>query len=227
MRLIFLLIAFVATRDAADPGVRRPASSTGSESLLAVAPRPRRGASWADALDAVDVTNVLTRASARIRLYADDGSIDAGALDAFARVSSPDPENVHALASRLVQLVVKAAHHFERDVGGPKRTGPPTRVRIVSAWRAHAGRHGTGEALDFKLDGVRAAQVAAYLRQLARVGVGVYTNARTQFVHLDVRDESYHWVDASPPGVKWREAMLRDPGAKKRDAAWTPADDLP
>ena len=69
--------------------------------------------------------------------------------------------------------------------------------------------------------------LAAYLRGLPRVGVGIYTHPRTQFVHLDVRDQSYHWLDASPPGVKWREMQLRDAGASKRDEAWTPARDLP
>jgi hypothetical protein len=74
---------------------------------------------------------------------------------------------------------------------------------------------------------VSARALAAYLRALPRVGVGVYTNPRTQFVHLDVRDQSYHWLDASPPGIHWREGALRDPGAEKRDAAWTPQMDLP
>jgi hypothetical protein len=46
-------------------------------------------------------------------------------------------------------------------------------------------------------------------------------------VHLDVRDASYHWLDASPPGVKWREKQLRDPTQMKRDAAWSPEQDLP
>ena len=31
------------------------------------------------------------------------------------------------------------------------------------------------------------------------MGVGVYTNPLTQYVHLDVRERSYHWIDASPP----------------------------
>jgi uncharacterized protein YcbK (DUF882 family) len=120
------------------------------------------------------------------------------------------------LAPRLEQLVVKAAYHFAN-----------ARVQIVSAFRQNAGRHGTGEALDFKLVGVPAARLASYLRGLPRVGVGIYTHPRTQFVHLDVRAESYHWIDASPPGVKWREGRLADSGAKKRDAAWTPDLDQP
>jgi len=50
---------------------------------------------------------------------------------------------------------------------------------------------------------------------------------RVHYVHLDVRDASYHWLDASPPGIKWREKQLRDPTQEKRDAAWSPEQDLP
>ncbi len=98
---------------------------------------------------------------------------------------------------------------------------------MVSAWREHAGRHTSGDALDFKLTGVPAAQLAAYLRGLSRVGVGIYTHPRTQYVHLDVRDQSYHWLDASPPGVTWRERRIGDPAQAKRDALWTASSDLP
>ncbi len=72
-----------------------------------------------------------------------------------------------------------------------------------------------------------AAALAAYLRTGARVGVGVYTHPRTQFVHLDVREASYHWTDASPPGVSWRETRLGDRSAPARDAAYRPERDLP
>ena len=92
------------------------------------------------------------------------------------------------LAARLEQLVVKAAHHFG-----------DAHVLVVSGWRERAGRHTSGEALDFKLQGVAAAQLAAYLRGLPRVGVGIYTHPKTQYVHLDVRDASYHWLDALAP----------------------------
>jgi hypothetical protein len=120
------------------------------------------------------------------------------------------------LAERLEKLVFKAAYRF----GG-------ARVDVLSGWRENAGRHSAGEALDFKLRGVAAATLAAYLRSLPRVGVGIYTHPRTQFVHLDVRDESYYWLDASPPGIHGRARQLRDPRAPQRDATWLPDMDLP
>jgi uncharacterized protein YcbK (DUF882 family) len=182
---------------------------------MTAATRDVRSAAWAGALAPIDVTSVATGDTASIRLYGVDGEIDESARMHLERVASRDGEQ-HVLASRLEQLVVKAAHHF-RDA----------HVFVVSGWREHAGRHTTGEALDFKLQGIPAAQLASYLRGLARVGVGVYTHPRTQYVHLDVREPSYHWLDGSPPGVTWRERQLRDPGQVKRDATWTPEGDLP
>jgi uncharacterized protein YcbK (DUF882 family) len=185
------------------------------ETFVAATPPATRVASWARALPPIEVAGVATRERAPIRLYADDGEIDESARQSLERIAANDAEP-HALAPRVEQLLVRAAYHFG--------AAP---IQVVSAWRQRASRHGTGEAIDFKLKGVRARELAAYLRQLPRAGVGIYTNPRTQFVHLDVRDQSYHWIDASPPGVKWHEAQIRDPGAAKRDAAWTPEADLP
>jgi uncharacterized protein YcbK (DUF882 family) len=185
------------------------------ETFVAAAPPAMRVASWARNLPPVEVAGVGTRERARVRLYADDGEIDETARESLERVAANDAEP-HVLAPRVEQLLMRAAYHFG--------AAP---VQVVSAWRQKASRHGTGEAIDFKLKGVRARELAAYLRQLPRAGVGIYTNPRTQFVHLDVREQSYHWIDASPPGVKWHEAQIRDPGALKRDAAWTPEADLP
>jgi uncharacterized protein YcbK (DUF882 family) len=186
------------------------------ETPLVAALRPARVAAWAERLEAVEVENAGTPSPvAAIRLYGSDGEIDPAALGEFERAAARD-DDPHPLAARVVQLVFKAAYHF----GGP-------RVVVVSGWRAHAGKHGTNEAVDFKLRGVRASRLAAYLRGLPRAGVGVYTHPRTQYVHLDVREPSFHWIDASPPGVKWREGPIWDRGAEKRDASWTPEMDLP
>jgi uncharacterized protein YcbK (DUF882 family) len=214
MRIAVVLVAFFVARDAPARVLGHPRSVV-ETSLIAAAPPPRV-ASWAEALAPVEIGSERTRDSARVRLYASDGEIDPAARSDFERVAAADDEP-HPLAVRLEQLVFKAAYHFK-----------DARVLVVSGWRANAGRHGSGEALDFKLGGVRAALVAAYLRGLPRVGVGVYTNPGTQYVHLDVRVPSYYWIDASPPGAKWRERQLGDLRAgARRDASWTPDSDLP
>jgi uncharacterized protein YcbK (DUF882 family) len=208
-----VILSLLVARDAPARGAVEARGCV--ETPLFAAARPARTTHWTDGLEPIDVMNVTARTTARIRLYARDGEVDETARADLERVASNDPEP-HPLAVRVEQLVMKAAYHFDA-----------ARVLVVSGWRENAGRHGTGDAVDFKLQGVPAALLAAYLRKLARVGVGVYTHPRTQFVHLDVREESYHWLDASPPGVKWREWQLRDPHGKERDASWTEEGDLP
>jgi hypothetical protein len=191
-----------------------PGSAAVDTPLDRVAPTPRVVA-WARDLAPVEIMNATTREAAIVRFYGRDGEVDAGARETFERVAAAGGPS-HSFSVRVEQLVLRAAYHFNGAA-----------VIIVSGWRDHAGRHGTGDAVDFKLRGVSAGRLAAYLRDLPRAGVGVYTHRRTQFVHLDVRDQSYHWLDASPPGVHWHEAQLRDPHAAQRDAAWRPEMDLP
>ena len=189
-------------------------------------------ASWTASLLPIAVKNRNTNAHATIRLYTDDGGLDRGALRTFMRVAASaassdevDPireasgreREAEPLAPRLVQLAFRAAYHFKSSS-----------MVIVSATRKGAhGKHGSGKALDFQLEGVTAAAVAAYARTYPRAGVGIYTHPKTQYVHVDVRGRSYHWIDGSPPGVTWREKLLADPGQPKRDDSYVPSMDLP
>jgi len=211
--LLPVILSLLCARDAPAQGLTLPRSAL--DTPMTAAARDVRSASWAGALAPIEVTSLVTGESASIRLYGLDGEVDEAARMHLEHVVARDGEQ-HVLETRLEQLVVKAAHHFH-----------DSRVLVVSGWRERAGRHTTGEALDFKLQGVPAAQLAAYLRGLPRLGVGIYTHPRTQYVHLDVREPSYHWLDGSPPGVTWKERQLRDPGQVKRDASWTPEGDLP
>jgi uncharacterized protein YcbK (DUF882 family) len=174
------------------------------------------GLHWAEALGPLRVKYANTQAEATIRLYRPDGTVDDDAARAFMRTLSDRPERPQELKLRTLQLVVKAAYHFKAKS-----------IDVVSAFRAGRGPHGAGDAVDFRLPGTSAATLAAYLRSTPRTGIGVYTNPRTQYVHVDVREQSFHWLDASPPGKIWREAPLGVRKRDERDAAWTPALDLP
>lgn len=171
-------------------------------------------------LGGVTVSNRNTNARGSVRLYDDRGALDPVGAKAFMRLAAHTAdasEEGCALDVRLVQLVVRAAYHF----GGAE-------VSIVSATRRGArGKHGSGEAIDFALEGVKAADLAAWLRGTPLAGVGIYTHPKTQYVHLDVRDQSFHWIDASPPGVSWRERRMADPKQAARDASYQPSMDLP
>ena len=181
-------------------------------------PAEKPAVEWAVKLAPVTFRDTKSGESRSIRLYAADGSIDEAALSALDQHLFRDETDKH-LDRRLCQLVVKAAAHFHA-----------AEVLVVSSVRDGAGKnskHRSGQAMDFSLPGVAAATLAAHLRTFARVGVGIYTHPRTQYVHLDVREQSFHWLDASPPRRHWKEKGITEPGAPARDRAWTPADDLP
>jgi len=165
-----------------------------------------------------------TQQSTTIRLYDASGRIDrtaAAQLDELlCDVRDPAHPRTTTLDRRTLQLLFRAAYHFRAR-----------EVEVISAYRKPGrrpeGRHGEGRAIDFRLPKVRAAALAAYLRTLPRVGVGLYTHRATQFVHLDSREKSYHWLDPSPPGVFLPERPLAGSDLAKRDATYAPTDDMP
>jgi uncharacterized protein YcbK (DUF882 family) len=176
--------------------------------------------SWTRTLPVLTIHDANSMKTGDVRLYGEDGAISEDAARTFDRIVDDGKHGApRPLNRRLLALVVKAAAHFKA-----------THISVVSSYRdskRSGSRHRTGEALDFVLDGVPPGQLAQHLRSYGRVGVGIYTHPRTQFVHLDVRDESYHWLDASPPGHTWREKGITDGQAVARDAAWRPEQDLP
>lgn len=190
--------------------------------LVTTSARAVGGAAPASAggLGGITVSNRNTNARGSVRLYDDRGALDPVGAKAFMRLAAHDADasdEACALDVRLVQLVVRAAYHF----GGAE-------VSIVSATRRGArGKHGSGEAIDFALEGVKAAELAAWLRGTPLAGVGIYTHPKTQYVHLDVRAQSFHWIDGSPPGVSWRERRMADPKQAARDASYQASMDLP
>ncbi len=123
-----------------------------------------------------------------------DGGFDAHALDVAAQAfQSRIDGSTHPIAPRLLDLVYRTARHFHR-----------TRVELVSGYRPDrwGSRHTHGRAIDMRIPGVPIRRLAAYARTLGFVGVGLYP--RSHFVHLDVRAQSYFWVDWSRPGHRNR-----------------------
>jgi len=172
----------------------------------------------------LEFVSVNGGARATLRLYDDHGNVDPAARAQLDELLADRRDTDHVetaeMYRRTIQLLFRAAYHFETR-----------RVEIVSGYRKpgkrREGLHAQGRAIDFKLDGVPPAKVAAYLRTLPRVGVGIYTHRRTQFVHLDSREISFHWLDASPPGKHWRERSLRTKNIPLLDRAYSSETDLP
>ena len=106
---------------------------------------------------------------------------------------------------RLMKLLYQAGRHW-----------PGRRVEVVSGYRNPTvaknprSPHMKGLACDFRVDGVKAAELRDYLRKtFDKVGVGYYPNST--FVHLDVRkDRSAFWIDYSGPGE--RAVYSENPG---------------
>ena len=169
------------------------------------------------------ISYVNTRQSTVVRLYDPSGKVDKAAAaqidELLCDVRDPAHPRTTTLDRRTLQLLFRAAYHFRA------RT-----VEVISGYRKPGrraeGRHGEGRAIDFRLPKVRPSALAAYLRTLPRVGVGLYTHRATQFVHLDSRERSYHWLDPSPPGASLPSKPL--PVAHlERDTTYVPNDDLP
>jgi len=188
------------------------------------APLPAPAPSRFEQLPALLIENQTTREARSLRLYDASGRIDeaaAAALDELlCDARKPKQRETTQLSRRTLQLLFKAAYHFGQY-----------EVEVVSGYRKpgrrREGPHGTGAAIDFRLRGVTAAELASYLRGIPRTGVGVYTHPKTQYVHLDSREHSFHWIDASPPRRHWRERSIGGPNLEKSDALYSPAGDWP
>jgi len=151
---------------------------------------------------------------AELDAASDGGGFAASDLDRAAYVlREPSSGNQHPVEPRIVDLAYRIQMHFDAQ-----------EVRVISAYRTprarNASNHGRGRAIDMVVPGVSDADVADFARELGFVGVGIYPTSG--FVHVDVRDRSYFWVDASAPGRRDRErAILGKLAAKSDEAAAT------
>ncbi|WP_172824771.1 YcbK family protein [Pajaroellobacter abortibovis] len=124
----------------------------------------------------------------------------------------PSTGNQHPIEPRIIDILYQLQHRFHAE-----------EVRIISGYRTLRGdqsNHGKGRAVDVLVPGVKDEQVAQFARGLGFVGVGLYPTSG--FVHIDVRDRSYFWVDSSPPGQKSRLRGVLFDLAKQNDehARW-------
>jgi uncharacterized protein YcbK (DUF882 family) len=137
---------------------------------------------------------------AELEAQTDAGGFDARALDLAAHVLRDTRRDLeHPVDPALLDVVYQAQLHFKAP-----------EVRVISGYRAPSGRrssnHGKGRALDVILPGVRDADLSAWARKVGFLGVGLYPTSG--FCHLDVRAQSYAWVDRSGPGQRRREAAV-------------------
>ncbi len=147
---------------------------------------------------------------AELEAQTDDGGFDRDALlRASTLLRDTRSGETHAIEPRALDLVYRAMRHFSAPL-----------VRVVSGFRAPRGsggsNHGKGRAIDLVLPGVADTKLSEWARSQGFTGVGVYPNSG--FCHLDVRSQSYFWVDTSGPGQRSREAPVRRAEAARADA---------
>ena len=89
----------------------------------------------------------------------------------------------------LVRLLMRIAKRFDNAT-----------LHVISAHRAPDGvvtsersQHGKGTASDIRVEGVSVETLAAVAKQEGARGVGMYP--RSRFVHVDVREKAYSWID--------------------------------
>jgi uncharacterized protein YcbK (DUF882 family) len=139
---------------------------------------------------------------AELTAATDAGGFSAEDLDRASFVLRSASGDRHPVEPRTLNVVYRIQTHF----GAPE-------IRIVSGYRvpkpSNHSNHGKGRAIDFILPGTPDEEVAKFAREIGFVGVGIYPTS--QFVHVDVRPQSYFWIDYSGPGKRNREkGILRD-----------------
>ena len=122
------------------------------------------------------------------------GAIVPEALKRFSRfVRCWRTDRVRPIHARTVEIVAAVAEHFHG-----------AQIDVVSGYRARPygaphSRHFQGRAIDLRVEGVPARQVASWVWENFRgVGVGYYP--RQGFVHIDTREDDVRWTDRARHG---------------------------
>jgi uncharacterized protein YcbK (DUF882 family) len=139
------------------------------------------------------------------------GGFSAEDLDRAAHVMrEPSSGNEHPVDPRLLDAIYRLEAHFHAH-----------EIRIISGYRTPRGgatsNHGKGRAMDLVVPGASDEEVAKFAREQGFAGVGIYPVSG--FVHVDVRERSYFWVDTSGPGKRSRIRGILADLAQKSDAA--------
>jgi uncharacterized protein YcbK (DUF882 family) len=125
----------------------------------------------------------------------------------------PGSGNEHPIEPRILDVLWRIQTHFDAQ-----------EIRVISGYRTPAAavigsrrgsNHGRGRAIDIIVPGASDQDVAKLARDMGFLGVGIYPTSG--FVHVDVRDRSYFWVDTSGPGGKTRERGILADVATRAD----------
>lgn len=150
----------------------------------------------------LELYGVNTRERLRVELFRPDGRMNEAAV----------PELMHALRDhrteeerspnlRLLVILYAIGQHYGRPLQLVSGYRHPKRARQQTS------RHASAHAADITVEGVDPAELAEWVRgTFESVGVGYYPVSG--FVHVDVRDSSYYWLDRSGPGEPQRNQAV-------------------
>lgn len=139
-----------------------------------------------------------------------DGGFRAYDADRVAsRLRDTRTNNELPIEPELLDLVYQIQTHFKSEA-----------IRVISGYRTRKAtgqsNHGRGRAIDIVVPGAKDEDVAEFVRTRGFVGVGLYPTSG--FVHVDVRPQSYYWIDRSGPGQRNREQRTLANEAAANDA---------
>lgn len=216
---LWLLVAIVSTlaahSDAQKPGKpAQPPQRPGYAAFVQAWHAPvldRTAPMDANARPMLVLAAINTHERLELEALSDNGGFVAHDLDRAAHLlRDPSAGNEHPVEPRLLDAI----YRLQRKFGAQE-------VRVISAYRtpraSGGSNHGKGRAIDLVIPGATDEAVATFARDMGFMGVGVYPVSG--FVHLDVRDRSYFWLDSSAPGKKNRERGVLADLAQRSDAA--------
>lgn len=232
---LFAVLALAGPADA-DPPRRRPAKAqAGRRPRLTAAERRARQAAyrasvarwqtlgpgvrttWQGGMRDIVLHAVNTGETVVVRPFRPDGSLNPEATASLQQVLRDHRAGAaHEVDARLLSVLYRLVTVLEAP-----------QVNVISAFRRQRGRghslHAEGKAIDIVVPGVEQERVAEVARGFGHVGVGTYPTSG--FVHLDVRDRSYFWVDRSGPGQRGRVVQVRADESRAADARYDAASD--
>jgi len=133
-----------------------------------------------------------------------DGRPNLDALAPLAELARPlEPKADTTVAVASESPAIKLDAGLLTRLQGIANAYPGRAIEIVSGYRPHArpgSRHRAGRAIDLRIEGVDNRGLSELARTFDATGVGYYPNST--FVHVDVRDSSFYWVDRSKPGQR-------------------------
>jgi uncharacterized protein YcbK (DUF882 family) len=197
-------------------GAARPVIPAGYSATVREWHTPARGQKierGADGRPLLVLHAMYVRETVSLPAMTDDGGFSASDLDRAAHaLRDPKTGNAYPIEPRTLDVLYRIQRHFQA-----------TEIRVMSAYRtpnehSSQGLHGRGRAVDFVVPGAADQDVARFARwdRLRRRG-HLYPDG--SFVHVDVRERSYFWIDRSGPGHRSRERGMLLDVAQRSDAA--------